>query len=247
MVNILGVKFHRVTMEQALEKVDSLMKEPGPQLIVTANTEMVMMANQDPLLFEIIRRSALVVPDGIGIVWASRILNCPLEERVPGVELMDKLLERSAEKGWRVFLLGAKPGIADQAAENAKKKYAKLNVVGTYHGYFTKEEEQELISRIKAAKPDLLFLALGVPKQEKWAAANLAKLGIPLAMGVGGSFEILAGTTKRAPKWMCRSGLEWLYRLIKEPWRIGRMMALPQFAILVMLEKMIVKGDLKDA
>ena len=121
---------------------------------------MVMMANQDPLLFEIIRRSALVVPDGIGIVWASRILNCPLEERVPGVELMDKLLERSAEKGWRVFLLGAKPGIADQAAENAKKKYAKLNVVGTYHGYFTKEEEQELISRIKAAKLDLLFLAL---------------------------------------------------------------------------------------
>lgn len=247
MVNILGVKFNRVTMEQALEKIDSLMKDSRPQLIVTANTEMVMMANHDPLLFEIIKRAALVVPDGIGIVWASRMLKKPLYERVPGVELMDALLEKSAQKGWKVFFLGAKPGIAEQAAANAQKKYAGLHVVGTDHGYFNKEQEQEVLVTIKAAEPDILFLALGVPKQEKWAAAHLGKLNVPLAMGVGGSFEILAGTSKRAPRWMCRSGLEWLYRLVKEPKRFGRMLALPQFVIWVILEKMLIRGDLTDA
>lgn len=247
MVKILGVRFNRVTMKQALEEIDVIMEEVGPKLIVTANTEMVMLANQDPLLFEIIQRAALVVPDGVGIVWASRVLNRPLEERVPGVELMDALLAKSEKKGWRVFFLGAKPGVAHKAVGNALEMYPSLKIAGVHHGYFSKGEEGTVLEKIMLAKPDIMLLALGVPKQEKWAAAHLAKLNVPLAMGVGGSFEILAGTSKRAPRWMCRFGLEWLYRLVKEPWRIKRMMVLPQFVVWILLEKMLVKGDLNDA
>lgn len=241
---ILGVKIDRVTMEQAVEKISEFVMEPEPHLIVTANSEMVMMANEDPLFYEILDRADLVVPDGIGVVWASRLLKTPLPQRVPGVELMEKLLVRSAERQWRIFLLGAEPATLDLANKNIAKFYPGINIVGVHHGFFQNSDEDQLLATIKAACPDILFIAMGVPKQEKWAAAHLAKLKVPVAIGVGGSFQILAGTVKRAPAWMCSYGLEWLYRLVTQPHRFGRMLALPRFAFRVLVEIFFAGRDL---
>ncbi len=243
---ILGVKVDHVTMEQAISRIVEMVAQPKPHLIVTANSEMVMMANDDPLLYEIIERADLVVPDGIGVIWASRLLNNALPQRVPGVELMQSLVAESAVHQWRIFLLGAEPGIADQAAQAIQAAYPAVNIVGTHHGYFKQNHtEQHVLSLIKASKPDILFIALGVPKQEKWAAAHLAKLGVPVAIGVGGSFQIFAGTVQRAPLWMRRVGLEWFYRLLKQPWRIKRMSVLPRFVFWVLFEK-IFQGEIKQ-
>ncbi len=243
---ILGVKVDHVTMEQAISRIVEMVAQPKPHLIVTANSEMVMMANDDPLLYEIIERADLVVPDGIGVIWASRLLSNALPQRVPGVELMQSLVAESAVHQWRIFLLGAEPGIADQAAQAIQAAYPAVNIVGTHHGYFKQNHtEQHVLSLIKASKPDILFIALGVPKQEKWAAAHLAKLGVPAAIGVGGSFQIFAGTVQRAPLWMRRVGLEWFYRLLKQPWRIKRMSVLPRFVFWVLFEK-IFQGEIKQ-
>ncbi len=238
-IKILGLKVHHVTMEEATDRIEKMIGEKQPHLVVTANSEMIMMANDDPLLYEIINRADLVVPDGIGLIWASRILNTPLPQRVPGIELMQSLLAKSAENKWRIFLLGAEPGISQKAAAAIEKLYPQVNIVGTHHGYFKQNSmEEQVISLIKASKPDILFVALGVPKQEKWAAAYLAGLGVPVAMGVGGSFQIFAGTMRRAPLWMRRIGLEWCYRLLVQPWRIRRMGALPRFVFSVFMEKL---------
>lgn len=234
---VLDVQIDMVDMEQAINQVSAMITQPKPQLVVTANSEMVMLANRDPLLYEIMARADLVVPDGIGVIWASRLLSIPLKERVPGVELMQALLEKSATENWRIFLLGSKPGIADQAADAIRSMYSEINIVGTHHGFF-RNEEDAVLTKIKAASPDILFIALGVPKQEKFAAAHLASLGVPVAMGVGGSFEIFAGAVKRAPAWMRKIGLEWLYRLLQQPTRIGRMLALPQFVLLVLWKRL---------
>lgn len=240
--NILGVKIDRVTMKEAVERIAEMIRQPKPHLVVTANSEMVMIANRDPLLYEIIERADLVVPDSIGVIWASRILKQPLSERVPGIELMQALLAESAARGWCVFLLGADPGIAEQAARVIAAQYKGINIVGTHHGFFTQAELQSVLDKIKASRPDILFIALGVPKQEKFAAAHLANLGVPVALGVGGSFQVLAGKVKRAPYWMRRMGLEWLYRIVRQPARIGRAAVLPQFVVWVLLERFMSGG-----
>lgn len=243
---VLGVRIDHITMKQAVTKIGGMIAEGKPHLVVTANSEMLVMANQDPLLYEIIQRADLVVPDGIGVIWASRLLNVSLPERVPGVELMQALLAESVNKKWRVFLLGAEQGIAEQAAAEISEVYPGINIVGTYHGYFKKSEQQQVLNAVKAACPDILFIALGVPKQEKWAAAHLASLNVPVAIGVGGSFQIIAGTVNRAPLWMQRFGLEWFYRLLKQPKRIGRMLALPRFALWIILERFSARGGEKN-
>jgi len=239
---VLGVHIDHVTMSDAVARVADMVREPKPHLVVTANSEMIMMANADPVLYEIIERADLVVPDGIGVVWASRLLRTPLPERVPGVELMEALLAEGARQQWRIFLLGSEPGIADRAAEVIRTKHPGVQIVGTHHGFFKSEELGDLLVKIKAARPDILFVALGVPKQEKFAAAHLASLEVPVAMGVGGSFHIFAGTLRRAPAWMRRMGLEWFYRLLQQPSRIKRFSALPKFALYVLMEKIFAGG-----
>ena len=239
--NILELK-SILTMQEAVNKVAEMIQEPKPHLVVTANSEMVMIANRDPLLNEIIERADLVVPDSIGVIWASRILKQPLPERVPGIELMQALLAESVVRSWRIFLLGAEPGIAEQAAKVIAAEYKGINIVGTHHGFFTAAELSGVLDQIKKSRPDILFIALGVPKQEKFAAAHLANLGVPVALGVGGSFQVLAGAVRRAPYWMRRVGLEWLYRIIRQPARIGRAAVLPQFALWVLLERLLSGG-----
>lgn len=242
-VNVLGVLIDSVTMDEAVAQITTFVEEKGPHLVVTANPEMVMGARSDQLLEEILQRAQLVVADGVGVVWASRMLGKGVPQRVPGIELMESVLAQAAELGWRVFLLGGEEGVADKASDAMREAFPGLNIVGTHHGFFGPgDEEETLLQTIKDSNPHVLLIALGVPRQEKWAAAHLAELKIPVAMGVGGSFNVWAGVDKRAPLWVRKIHLEWLYRLIRQPWRIGRVMVLPKFVVLVFVEWFLQKG-----
>ncbi len=237
-VEILGIPLQRTTMGAALEKAAEFVAAKKPHLIATANPEMIMLAQEDLLLAEILKRADLVVADGIGAVWASRILRQPLPERIPGIELAEGLLRLAAEKGWRVFFLGAEKGVADKAARQLRQKYPALPIVGTHHGFFhTAPENKAVLEKIRKSRPQILLAGLGVPRQEKWLAANLGTLEIPLGIGIGGSFNVWAGTVKRAPLWLRQLHLEWFYRLIKQPWRIKRLAVLPEFVFKVWAER----------
>jgi len=228
-------------MEQALDFLEEFVRSGRPHLVVTANPEMVMKARTDPLFMEILQRADLVVPDGIGVVWAGAKLGQPFPERIPGIELAEGLLARAAAKGYRIFLLGSAPGVADQAAAKLQERWPGLRVVGTHHGFFQGPEEEQVLERLKELRPDILLAALGVPRQEKWLAAHLAELRIPVAVGVGGSFDVWAGVDKRAPEWLRKLNLEWLYRLVRQPWRIRRMAVLPVF-VLTVWKELLFKG-----
>lgn len=216
---ILGVKVDCVTMAQAVEKIDALIKIRKPSLIATANAEMLMLATQDLQLKNILNSAAMVVPDGAGTVWAARHLGFECPERVAGVDLVTNLLK----KNYKVYFFGAAEGVAKKAAEKFP------NVVGVRNGFFSKDDEPQIISDINSANADILLVGLGVPKQEKWIFDNLEKLNVPVSIGVGGTFDVLAGNVKRAPGWMQRAKLEWLFRVMLQPSRAGRLVALPKF------------------
>ncbi|HHU60861.1 MAG TPA: WecB/TagA/CpsF family glycosyltransferase [Natronincola sp.] len=235
---VLGIAFDRVTLKEAVEKIAVFVSDQKPHLIVTANPETVMCAKVDQVFSEVLGKASLVVADGIGVVWAGKVLKSPLPERIPGIELTEQVLSRAAKEGWKVYLLGSEKGVAAKAAENLLGNLPELNIVGTWHGYFKSgAEEKAVIRRIKAAKPDILLVALGVPRQEKWLAAHLGFMKVPVAIGVGGSFNIWAGTQKRAPVWIRKIHLEWFYRLVKEPKRIKRVSVLPIFVLSVLFSR----------
>lgn len=209
--------------------------EPLLHHIVTLNAEILYKAQDDPRLMDIINRAALVTPDGSGIVLAAREL-CGREiERVTGIDLMQELCRRAPSCGWSVYLLGAAPGVAEAAAHNLQEQYG-VNVCGWHDGYFKPDGLAWVLGEINGKKPDILFVGLGAPKQEFWIDDNRDRLRVPLVIGVGGCFDVLSGNLKRAPLVFQRLGIEWLWRLIKEPWRIKRMMALPKFVLLVKRE-----------
>ncbi len=235
-VNLLGVPVAAVTMEEALDILERFVSERRTHLVVTSDASSIVRAQEDEEFRRIVQSADLVTPDGIGVVWGARLLGLPVYQRVPGVELMAKLCERAAQKGWKVFLLGAKPGVAEQAAKNLQARYPGLKIVGTHHGYFTSEEEPEVIAKIKSAQPDILFVAFGIPKQEKWIARHADELQVPICIGVGGSFDVYAGIVKRAPEWVQRLCLEWLYRTVKDPRRLPRLKAIPKLLWLVIKE-----------
>lgn len=202
--------------------------------VVTLNAEMLYRAQTDKTLKDLLNQADLVVPDGYGVVWAGRQLGCPLPERVTGIDLMQALARRAAREKWRVYLLGAAPGVANAAATNLELKYPGLCVVGTQHGYFGPDEVETVIRKIRAVYPDLLFVALGSPKQEFFIWAHRQELGALVAIGVGGSFDVLSGRLRRAPLFFQRLHLEWFYRFIQEPYRWRRLIVLPRFVLMVM-------------
>jgi len=198
----------------------------------------------------------LVTPDGAGILWATTTLNYPLPERVTGIDVIHNLCQLATNKGYSLYLLGSYPGVARETALNLTKKYPGIKIAGTYHGYFSYEDyqngkdiksgnsvgnkkEEEIITEIKENKPDILLVGMGMPKQEKWINKNLEKLGVPVCIGVGGSFDVLSGRIPRAPLWMQKHGMEWVYRSIKQPNRIFRVLALFYFIWLVIVEKIV--------
>jgi len=237
-VVLLGAPVDAVTLNEAVERVAAFVREGGVHQVVTLNPEYLYRALREPHLLDIVRRAALVTADGVGIVWAARVLGRPVPERVTGIDLLLALAARAAREGWRVFLCGALPGVAEAAAAGLAARFPGIRVVGTHHGYFAPEEEPALVERIRAARPDILFVALGAPKQEAWIARNLATLQVPVAMGVGGSFDVLAGRVKRAPAYLRRLHLEWLGRLVYEPRRWRRMLVLPKFVGMVLAERL---------
>lgn len=232
-VKILDVDVASLTMDEAVETVERYMDEKQGALIATANAEMIMMADQDQVLKEILNQAELVVPDGAGTVWASNYLGVLMPERVAGYDLTQNLLARAPKKKRRIFFFGSAPGVAEKAKLKAQQQYPGIDIVGVRDGYFTKEQEPDIIAQIKAAKPDLLLAALGVPKQEKWLNEHRKTLGVPVSIGVGGTFDVMAGVMKRAPLWMQKAKLEWLFRGLLQPKRIGRLMALPRFVLKV--------------
>lgn len=198
--------------------------------IVTLNPEMAIAARRDPALAAAIRSADLVTADGVGVVWALRMQGVQAVRRLTGVDLLDAFASLAARRGYRVFLLGAAPGVAQAAAARLEKRYPGLLVAGTHVGSPRREDERDTLARIHAARPDVVFVAFGSPAQELWVARNREELGAAVAVGVGGAFDFIAGRVPRAPAPLRRAGLEWLYRLWREPWRWRRMLALPRFA-----------------
>lgn len=243
-MRILGTRIDNVDMRTALQKAEEGMRTP-PFVIVTPNSEIVVKANSDAELMDIIENADMVVPDGIGLVIGSKIVKEPVKERVTGIDLMMNILSLANEEGYSIFLLGSKEEVVTKAAEKIKEQYKDIKVAGFHNGYYKgiqsnklgDAEELAVVEKIKEAKPDIIFVAFGAPNQEKFIDIYKSELGAKLLMGVGGSFDVISGMVKRAPKAWQKMGLEWLYRLIKEPWRIKRAGALPVFAINVLLHK----------
>ncbi|MCL6558848.1 MAG: WecB/TagA/CpsF family glycosyltransferase [Firmicutes bacterium] len=235
--SLLGLEIDAVTLTEAVARVAAFVSQNGTHQVVTLNPEYLYRARTEEDLQEIVRGASLVTADGVGIVWAARVLGVDVPERVTGIDLMLAICEQAAVRGWRVFLLGGRPGIAEKAAAELIRDFPGLTVAGVYHGYFKAEEELSVVAKIKRAKPHVLFVGLGAPAQERWIYQNRVKLGVPVAMGVGGSFDVLSGKVKRAPVWMRRLGLEWLARLIREPWRWRRMLVLPLFVFYVLKQR----------
>lgn len=233
-VELFGCRVDRVTMVEAMERCRAYLAEGGPHYVVTADTSGIVIAQEDAEYRRILNAADLVTPDSIGVVWASKKFGAPVPERVPGVDTMEALCSLAAKEGHRVFLFGAAPGVAEMAAKNLAVKYPGLNVVGTRNGFFTRDEEAGIAADIGAARPDMLFVAFGIPKQEKWIAQHLPATGAKLAMGVGGSFDAFAGIVKRAPTPVRKIHLEWLWRTLSNPKKIRKAATLPRFAMMVL-------------
>ena len=230
-IPILGIPVHAVTMAETLALIDGYMAEPRLHQIATVNPEFVMAAQGDAEFRRVLAAADLCLPDGVGLLYAARRGGRRLPERVPGSELVYRLAERAAARGWPLFLLGAAPGVAEEAAEALLGLYPGLPVAGTYAGSPDPAENEAIVRRVNDSGATLLFVAYGAPKQDKGIARNRDALAtVRLAIGVGGSLDFVTGRAVRAPRWMQRLGLEWLHRLIREPWRWRRMLALPRFA-----------------
>jgi N-acetylglucosaminyldiphosphoundecaprenol N-acetyl-beta-D-mannosaminyltransferase len=238
-IEILGVRVDRVTTSETIALVDSFVQSGAAHQIVTLNPEFVMQAQGNGPFRRVLREADLALPDGQGLLWAARFLGCPLPERVTGADTVPLMARLSAERSYRPFLLGAAPGVAERAADALRSAFPGLQIAGTYAGSPDPQEETEIVARIRAARPDLLFVAYGAPRQDLWIHRNLHRLGVPVCMGVGGTLDFIAGVTPRAPRWMREHGLEWLYRLIIQPSRWRRMLALPRFVLKVVWCKLV--------
>lgn len=232
---ILGVPVNAYTMKGVVEELDRRIEANEQTFVVTANAEIIMACQSDAAYNDIVCNAEIVLPDGAGAVWAGRHLGNKVPERVAGFDLYLELMQLSSKKGHKAFFFGSAPGVADTAKKVCEERYPGVQIVGTRNGYFKPEDEAEIIEQINASGAEMVFAALGAPKQEKWLAANRDKLKATVLMGIGGSFDVLAGKMERAPKWMQDASLEWLFRLYKQPSRFMRMMALPKFVIQVYL------------
>jgi N-acetylglucosaminyldiphosphoundecaprenol N-acetyl-beta-D-mannosaminyltransferase len=235
-LDILGVPVHAVTTAAALQQVRCFMAEPRLHQIATVNPEFVMAAQDDAAFRYVLRQADLCLPDGVGLLWAARWLGRPLVERVPGSEFVYHLAELAAQEGWPLFLLGAGPGVAEEAAAVFQQRYPGLTIAGTYAGSPDAAENDTIVRRINDSGAQLLYVAYGAPRQDKWIERNRHTLThVRVAMGVGGALDFVSGRAVRAPQWVQNLGLEWLDRLTRQPWRWRRMLALPQFALRVIL------------
>ena len=233
---MLGVRVDCVDMGSALERIEAMVDEGGHHLVATVNPEFVMLAQRDPEFARILDSAALCLPDGSGVVWAARRQGCTMPGPVTGVDLIPQLAELCAHRGWRLFLLGAGPGVAAELAGRLKVELPDLDVE-LYEGSAEATADDETVGRVADFRPHVLLVAFGAPKQELWIDRAGRRLQVPVAIGVGGAFDYLTGRVSRAPAWMRRAGLEWMFRLGRQPWRVRRMAVLPVFAARVLRER----------
>ncbi len=234
-IEILGVGFDNITMDQAVAEGVRLMDTEGAHYVVTPNPEIVEVCREDQEALKAVNGADLVIPDGVGIIYGARMLGTPLKEKLPGIELAQRLMGQMAENGKSLYLLGAKPGVAEEAGRRLTGRYPGLRIAGTHDGYF--QEDGPVTEAIRASGADVVFACLGAPKQEKWMARNGQATGARLLIGLGGCLDVFSGQVQRAPEIYQKLGLEWLHRLIKNPSRAGRMLKLPLFLIHVLEEK----------
>ena len=234
-INVLGVGFDNVLMIEAVARGVDMLSQPGAHYVVTPNPEIVEICRENPEAMRAVNGADLVLADGIGIIKGARILGTPLKARNPGIEFAAYLMKEMAEKGLSLYLLGAKPGVAEAAGKRLAEKYPGLKIAGTHDGYF--QEDAPVVEDIRRSGADCVFVCLGAPKQELWMAKHGAATGAHLLCGLGGSLDVFAGVVERAPKFWSDHGLEWFYRLCRDPRRAGRMMKLPLFLLHVQREK----------
>jgi N-acetylglucosaminyldiphosphoundecaprenol N-acetyl-beta-D-mannosaminyltransferase len=229
-ITFLGVRVDDVTFAETLALMESFIAEGGPHQICTVNPEFIMLAQHDQEFRAVLARSDLNIPDGGYLRWAARFRGRRLREQVTGSDGLPLFAEIAARKRYRIYFLGAGEGVAERAAKNLCERFPGLQVVGAYAGSPVIDDEDALVARVRAARPDALFVAYGAPQQDKWIARNAQQLQVPLMMGIGGTLDYIVGIVSRAPSWMRRLGLEWLYRLIRQPWRWRRQLAIWRFA-----------------
>jgi len=232
-INILGVDVSAKTMDETVDELMGYLGDGSTHTVYTPNSEIIYMAYKDEEFKNILNSADVKSADGIGVVYASKILRKPLTERVAGYDLMHAFFKKAKDRGVRVFLFGSKPTVAENAGKMLSDMYEGLEICGTRNGYFKPEETDEIVNMINASNPDVVLVCLGAPKQEKWIYENKDKIKKGIVMGLGGSLDTLTGVTQRAPESWQKLGLEWAYRLVREPRRIGRMMALPRFGLTV--------------
>jgi N-acetylglucosaminyldiphosphoundecaprenol N-acetyl-beta-D-mannosaminyltransferase len=233
---LFGTPIDRVTLDEAVHRIESFLDARVPAIVCTPDTTAIWRAQRDQKLREVYSEADLVTPDGMGVVWAGRLLGAPFQERVSGIDLLEKLF--SCGRAMKIFLLGGAPGVADQAAHKLSERYPNLQIVGTHHGYFRPSESDRITELIEATQPDMVLVGLGVPRQELWMRANRQKIRTAVLMGVGGCFDVWAGARRRAPRSWQRVGLEWLYRLLQEPRRLVRVSTIPLFVGQIALIKL---------
>jgi len=237
-VDILSVRIHCVTMHRTLALLESMVRAGGSHHVVTVNPEFIMLARNLETFRAVLNGADLAVPDGVGILLGARLLGRRIRERVTGVDIIEQFMPRAAAAGFRVYLLGAGPGVAERAAAVLRRASPGLCIAGTYAGSPDPSEEEDICRRINDAKPDILLVAYGSPNQELWIARTRHRLNVAVSIGVGGSFDFIAGVVQRAPAWMRGVGLEWFYRLMDQPQRWRRMLALPHFAARVTVQRL---------
>lgn len=235
-VNVLGVNVDMVNTSEAVDVIMNFLKEDRLHSVFTPNSEIIMKAYKDPGFAGVLNRSDLLTADGIGVVYASKILKKPLSERATGYDMALELMSRIKDTDHTLFLFGGKPGVAEEAEEKLKEKYPGLKISGCRDGYFKPEDEDGIIKEINDSGADIVFVCLGAPKQELWIDKYHDRLKAKVAMGIGGSLDGFSGRAERAPEFYRKHGLEWFYRLKKEPWRYKRMLELPKFALTVLVK-----------
>lgn len=243
-ITILGVPIDRITRDEAGTITENLIKESNKscKMIFAPNVEFIMYAQKDKEYFKILKQSSLSTPDSIGVIIGAKLQKKSFKERIPGQSYFRKIIELSNEKGYSIYMLGGKPGIAEIAKENLEKIFPNVNIVGTHHGYFNENEEKEVIKEINTLQPNVLFVALGAPKQEKWIYEHRNELSVDVATGQGGTYDYEAGRIKRAPVFIQKIGMEWFWRLCREPSRIKRQLVLPVYLFKVLFAKDKTKG-----
>lgn len=236
-ITMMGCRIDNLSMEETLVRIEEFIRSGKPHQHVVVNVDKLVKASRDPDLRRIVNECALVNADGMPVVWASRLLGKPLKERVAGIDLFEALMRRAGEKGWRVFLLGARADVVSAVAETYRQRYPQLAIAGWRDGYWRAEEEAQVAEQVRASGADLLFVAISSPKKEQFLGRWQAEMRIPFAMGVGGTFDVAIGRVRRAPRWMQRAGLEWFYRFLQEPRRMFRRYFIDDMAFIWLLIK----------